>query len=223
MALVVTLAACSGGTDEAEADARHEGAVGLEAATSTTDAGSTTSSTPSATTSTTAVTTTATSDTVTVVTMELPLQATNDDVDEVQFPLWWRDDESGSGGTLVFAGGAIALDSAECFLEEQDAAGGGKILFAAQALAIAAGGDGIVLEASRYDEDSQFTGDHVKIDIIPGAGDPEEPQGTPESFSSIGDIGTVTADDSSVASAGDLTFISDAYDGEFIGSFEINC
>ena len=214
----MTLAACSGGADEA--DARTEDAVELEAATSTTDAGSTTSSTALTTTSTTAVTT---SDTVTVVTIELPLQATNDDVDEVQFPLWWRDDESGSGGTLVFAGAAIALDSAECFLEEQDAAGGGKILFAAQALAIAAGGDGIVLDVSRYDEDSQFTGDHVKIDIIPGVGDPEIPNGTPDRFSSIGDIGTVTLDDSSVASAGELTFTSDAYDGEFIGSFEINC
>ncbi len=162
IALVLTLVACSGGTDQAEVDALDE---------------------------------------------------------DIQFPEQWRDDESGMGGTLVFGGGLIALDSARCFLQEQDAVGGGKILFVAQAFAVTAGGDEIALDVSRYDEDSQFAGDDVKIEIS----HPEERE-LAMSLSSIGDIGTVTLDGSSVTSAGDLTFTSEVDDSiEFIGSFEINC
>lgn len=122
-----------------------------------------------------------------------------------------------SGGTLVLGDETIALDSARCFLEEQDAAaGGGKILFVAQAYGTNAAGDELVLDVSRYDEDSQFAGDDIIVDI----GDPFSDDAV--SMGAGGEVGTVTVDGSNV-SAGDLTFLDFDDATERNGSFEINC
>jgi len=121
------------------------------------------------------------------------------------------------GGTLVLGEETIELDSARCFLEEQDAAGGGgKILFVAQAFGVDAGGEELVLDVSRYDEDSQFTGDDIIVDI----GDPFSDDAV--SLRSGGEVGTVAVDGSNL-SAEDLVFVNFDDSTEQPGSFDINC
>ena len=120
------------------------------------------------------------------------------------------------GGTLVLGAETITLDSARCFLEEQESAGGGgKILFVAQGFGTTADGEPLTLDVSRYDEDSQFTGDDVIVDI----GDPFADSAV--SLTASGDIGTVTLDGSSLSADG-LTFVDDDF-SEQTGSFELNC
>ena len=121
------------------------------------------------------------------------------------------------GGELVIGDETITFDRARCFLQEQDAAGGGgKILFTAQAFGTNAAGDPITLDVSRYDEDSQFTGDDIILDI----GDPFSDDAV--SLASSADLGTVSVDGSTL-SAGDLTFVNFDDFSEQNGSFEINC
>jgi len=125
----------------------------------------------------------------------------------------------GSAGTLILGADTISLDSARCFLEEQDAAaGGGKILFVAQAFGVDANGDEVMLDASRYDEDSQFTGDDILVTI----GDPFA-----ESAVNLGanaDLGTMEINGSTVSADG-LTFENfDDFSGSGLeGSFSFNC
>ena len=126
-------------------------------------------------------------------------------------------EDGAGGGTLVLGDETIKFDGAQCFLQEQDAAaGGGKILFVAQGSGINAAGEEVLLDVSRYDEDSQFVGDDVSVDI----GDPFS--GAAVSWTGGGDIGTVTVDGSTV-SAGGLTFENFDEGTEQPGSFEINC
>lgn len=126
-------------------------------------------------------------------------------------------DGDGNGGTLVLGDETIAFDSARCFLDEQDAAaGGGKILFVVQAFGTNAAGDELTIDVSRYDEDSQFVGDDIIVDI----GDPFSDDAV--SLKANADLGTVAVDGSTV-SAGDLTFVNSDDAAEQMGSFEINC
>jgi hypothetical protein len=122
------------------------------------------------------------------------------------------------GGSLVLGDETITFDSARCFLEEQDAAaGGGKILFVAQAFGTNAAGDELVLDVSRYDEDSQFAGDDIIVDI----GDPFSD--TAVSLNASEPIGTVSVDGSTLSASG-LTFIDvDDFEQQLSGSFEVNC
>ncbi|NOX29276.1 MAG: hypothetical protein GXP35_04390 [Actinobacteria bacterium] len=124
---------------------------------------------------------------------------------------------AGNAGSLVLGAETIEFDSARCFLEEQDAAGGGgKILFVAQAFGETAAGEPIVVDVSRYDEDSQFTGDDIIIDF----GDPFSDDFV--SMSARTDLGTVTVDGSSLSASG-LTFVDSTDLAEQSGSFQINC
>lgn len=100
------------------------------------------------------------------------------------------------GGELTLGDEQIELDSSQCFLEEQEAAaGGGKILFVAQAFGKDAAGDQVVVDVSRFDEDSQFVGDAVDIVI----GDPLAEE-TVEYRSTL-ELGTVTVEGSTVSLA----------------------
>ena len=121
------------------------------------------------------------------------------------------------GGTLELGAETITFERARCFLEEQDAAaGGGKILFTAQAFGTNAAGDEVVIDVSRYDEDSQFAGDDIIVDI----GDPFSD--TAVSLNAVTDIGTVSVDGSTLSASG-LTFTNFDDFSEQPGSFEINC
>ena len=121
----------------------------------------------------------------------------------------------GDAGTLVLGDETITLDSARCFLEEQDAAGGGgKILFVGQAFGTNAAGEELVLDVSRFDEDSQFTGDDIIVDI----GDWE----TGTSWQAGADLGTVQLSGNTMSADG-LTFTNWDDMSEMTGSFEINC
>ena len=124
---------------------------------------------------------------------------------------------SGGSGALVLGDQTIAFDSARCFLQEQDAAaGGGKILFVAQAFGTDAAGEPVAIDVSRYDQDSQFFGDDIIVDI----GDPSSEDGV--SLGARGEVGTVTVDGSRI-SAATLTFLDFDDATEQSGSFEINC
>lgn len=130
-------------------------------------------------------------------------------------------DASGSGGVgggeLVLGDETIALDSARCFLEEQDAAaGGGKILFVAQGFGTTADGEAVVVDVSRYDEDSQFAGDDVLVDI----GDVTAGEST--SYGARGEIGAVEVDGSTLSADG-LTFTDFDAAEQLPGSFRIDC
>lgn len=125
---------------------------------------------------------------------------------------------SGGGGTLVLGDETIPLDSARCFLQEQDAAaGGGKILLTGQGMGVNAEGEEVLVDFTRWDEDSDFTGDDILVDI----GDPFS--GDTESYSFTGDIGAVSVDGSTISASG-ITFVNfDNDPPETVGSVVINC
>ncbi|MDW3218068.1 MAG: hypothetical protein R8F63_05590 [Acidimicrobiales bacterium] len=123
----------------------------------------------------------------------------------------------GTGGTVVLGDETITLDSARCFLQEQDAAaGGGKILFNAQGYGTNAAGDELVVDLTRWDEDSQFTGDDIIVDI----GDPFSDDAV--SYSATGEIGMITVDGSNL-STGEILFTNFDPFEELPGSVQLSC
>ncbi len=111
----------------------------------------------------------------------------------------------------------ITFDSSLCYLQEQDAAaGGGKILFVVQATGVNAAGDQVMIDVSRYDEDSMFSGDSVSVVV----GDPFA--GGDTSWAADGETGMVTLDGSN-ARADQLGFVNMDDMSEAPGSFDINC
>lgn len=78
-----------------------------------------------------------------------------------------QDQGSGSrpgGGSIVLDGETIPLDDVRCFLEPQPAAaGGGSILFVVQGEGENPQGEPVMIDISRYDDDSTFAGDLVDI------------------------------------------------------------
>jgi hypothetical protein len=124
---------------------------------------------------------------------------------------------SGGAGTLTLGDEVIELERARCFLEEQDAAaGGGKILFVGQGFGTLTDGTEFVLDISRYDEDSQFTGDDIKVDV----GDFRSEDFY--SWSVVADLGTIEQDGSTLRAEG-LTFRHSEDGSEITGAFEVNC
>jgi len=121
------------------------------------------------------------------------------------------------GGTLVLGEETISFDNTRCFLQEQDAAaGGGKILFVAQAFGTNADGDELLIDVSRYDEDSRFAGDDIVVDI----GDPFSAEAV--SWRANAELGTIQVDGSTVSADG-LTFVNFDDFSEMPGSFRISC
>ncbi len=119
------------------------------------------------------------------------------------------------GGTLTFDGEEIALDSSRCTFEEQDAAaGGGTIEFVAQGTGTTAAGDEVLVDVSRYSEESQFAGDRVSITIGDFA--------TGASYSGSDDAGTVSEDGATVE-ADDFPLVSDDDLSETTIAFSIDC
>ena len=123
----------------------------------------------------------------------------------------------GDAGSMVLGDETIVFTLAQCFLEEQDSAGGGgKILFVAQGSGTNAAGEAVLLDVSRFDEDSQFTGDKSNAVI----GDPFSDSAI--SWDANGDIGTVSVDGSTVSADG-LTWMNTDDFSEQPGSFVVNC
>ncbi|NNE10802.1 MAG: hypothetical protein HKN41_00990 [Ilumatobacter sp.] len=121
------------------------------------------------------------------------------------------------GGNVVLGDETIEFESTRCFLQEQDAAaGGGKILFVAQAFGTDADGEPVAVDVSRYDEDSMFHGDDVTVDVGDPFGD------SAVSWSGGGEVGTVTVAGSTVSADG-LTFVNSDDFSEQPGSFTIDC
>lgn len=83
----------------------------------------------------------------------------------------------GGSGTIDLDGEIIELSSVRCHLESQPAAaGGGNILFVVQGEGQDSAGEPVLIDISRFDEDSMFAGDDVQIYIgeITMAGDAVE-------------------------------------------------
>jgi hypothetical protein len=122
----------------------------------------------------------------------------------------------GGGGELVFGDETVEFDRALCYLQEQPVAGSdGTILLTAQGHGTTAAGEPVVVDFTRYDEESMFTGDDISVDFGDPFGDDFE------GYMAGLDLGAV-AQDGDVLSADDVSFMGD--DGtEVVGSFRIEC
>lgn len=124
-------------------------------------------------------------------------------------------EQGGGAGTLVLGGEEIDLGSGRCFLEEQPAAaGGGSILAVAQASGTTAAGEEVLIDFTRFSEDSQFAGDDVSVDVGPIADSVSYRGSTP--------VGTVSID-GDVVSASDLPLQNTDDGSEVTASFTISC
>lgn len=123
----------------------------------------------------------------------------------------------GGSGSIVLEGETIQLDSVRCHLDSQPAAaGGGNILFVVQGEGENSQGDAVMIDISRYDDESSFAGDSVDIVI----GDIMSDDAL--NLSAMAPTGSVTLD-GSTATADDLT-LDDFESGESIAaSFSIDC
>lgn len=122
----------------------------------------------------------------------------------------------GGSGTLVLDGETVEFDEVLCFLEPQEAAaGGGLILFVGQGMGVDAEGQDVLLDVSRYDEDSQFAGDVVSVEI----GDIMAGDNT--SLESRTAEGTVEVEGSTIRAEITLEDFTDF--SEVPASFELNC
>jgi hypothetical protein len=124
---------------------------------------------------------------------------------------------SGSGGgTLVLGDETIQLDSSRCFLQSQPVAGSeGNILATAQGFGTNAAGDEVSIDFTRFDEESQFTGDDISVVV-----------GNPFSDSSVSyfggvDLGAVDIS-GSVVSSPEFTLTGPDFE-EITGSFVLEC
>jgi hypothetical protein len=123
----------------------------------------------------------------------------------------------GGGGSLTLGDEVISLDRARCYMQEQDVAGSpGKILFTAQGFGTNADGEDLVLDISRYDEDSLFYGDDILVDV----GDPFSDDAV--SWHAASDFGTVEQDGSTLRADG-LTFMNGSDGSQVSGAFELAC
>ncbi len=126
------------------------------------------------------------------------------------------DGNSGGGGTLTFDGEEITLDSARCTFEEQDAAaGGGTIEFVAQGTGTNAAGETVLLDVTRFSEESMFAGDDVTVDIGEIA--------TATRFSGNEPAGTVSEDGSTVSATDFPVTGSEDFNDERNVSFSVAC
>ena len=76
----------------------------------------------------------------------------------------------GGGGVVTIGSETIELDRAQCYLQPQDAAaGGGTIEYNAQGKGTDAEGNEVLVDLSRYSEESQFAGDDAQIEFGPPA------------------------------------------------------
>lgn len=123
---------------------------------------------------------------------------------------------SGGSGTIVLGDETIEFDEVQCTLDPQEAAaGGGQILFVGQGLGVDADGQDVLLDVSRYDEDSQFAGDVVSVEI----GDIMAGDNT--SLESRTAAGTVEVEGSTIRAEVTLTDFTES--SELSASFEISC
>jgi hypothetical protein len=120
-------------------------------------------------------------------------------------------------GSVTIGDETITFDSARCYLQEQEAAaGGGSILATAQGFGTNADGEEVVVDFSRYDEESDFVGDHVTATI----GDPFSDEAINLAVTlDLGDVGI----DGSTVGAGGFAFQNLDDLSEVAGSFEIRC
>ncbi len=124
---------------------------------------------------------------------------------------------SGGDGRLVLGDETIEFDEILCMLEPQDAAaGGGQILFVGQGMGVDAAGQDVLLDVSRYDQDSEFEGDVVSVEI----GDLMA--GDNVSLESRSPVGTVTVEGSTIRL--DQMTLENVEDGsQQAASFELTC
>lgn len=130
----------------------------------------------------------------------------------------------GAEGTLVVDGETIELSGGFCTLEPQDAvAGGGQILFTGQASGVNGDGEEVMLDVTRFDEDSALEGDAIGV-VVGDAGDPDARSYSTGQFGVLPDRKDDHLSlDGSTISANDVELIDDEMEEHPVVSFEINC
>ncbi|MDO5741115.1 MAG: hypothetical protein Q4P07_13310 [Ornithinimicrobium sp.] len=125
---------------------------------------------------------------------------------------------SGGSGTLTMDSEVIEFATVLCYLQEQDSAGGGgKILYTAQATGVNAEGEDLMIDVSRYDEDSMFAGDSIEVVIGDYINDDSV------SYSLMGGEEKNVSVKGSTVSASGLELTSDDMSDTVTASFEMNC
>lgn len=124
---------------------------------------------------------------------------------------------SGGSGTLVLDGESIELDTVLCHLESQPSAGGGgNILFVVQGQGVDADAEPVMIDISRFDDESMFAGDSIEVYV----GEVTAEEGT--SLTASLPTGTVTLAGSK-ATADGLTLENLDTGTDHNASFDISC
>lgn len=121
----------------------------------------------------------------------------------------------GGGGSLTIGDETMKLDSARCFLEEQEAAGQ-TIELTGQASGTNSAGDQVTIDFTRYAASSDFAGDDISVTV----GDPFSDES--ENLGARLDSGAVTLDGKTL-SASSFEFKLDDGVTTTPGSFEMDC
>ena len=123
----------------------------------------------------------------------------------------------GASGTLTIGDETVELTEVLCHLEPQPAAaGGGNILLVVQGHGVDRAGEEVMIDFTRFDEESRFAGDAVQVyrgDILSGEA---------QELDTRQDAGIV-AMDGSIASANKLILADLTTGTEVEVSFEIAC
>lgn len=123
----------------------------------------------------------------------------------------------GGGGTMTLDGEEIAIDRTQCFLQPQEAAaGGGEIEFTGQGFGTNAAGDEVLIDVSRYSEESMFAGDSISVTV----GDPFSEDAL--NYSLVGGEGAILVDGSTLSGEG-VSVTDDRGTGDSVLSYELNC
>ena len=125
---------------------------------------------------------------------------------------------SGNAGFLMLGDERIDFDSARCYLQDQDAFGGGTIHATAQAYGTDAAGEEVLFDFTRFGADTDFEGDDVNVTV----GD--YTAGESVDYFGGADLGTFSIVGSTVTGTG---FNLQSFDFDepvdLPSSFEVNC
>jgi len=125
---------------------------------------------------------------------------------------------SANAGFLMLGDERIDFDNALCYLQDQDAFGGGTIHATAQATGTNAAGEEVLFDFTRFGADTDFEGDDVSVTV----GD--YTTGAAVEYLDVIALGSVSIQGNTVAGTGfNLTSFDFDEPVELASSFEINC
>lgn len=123
-----------------------------------------------------------------------------------------------NAGFLMLGDERIDFDSALCYLQDQDAFGGGTIHATAQATGTDSAGEEVLLDFTRFGADTDFEGDDLSVTV----GD--YTTGDSVEYRDVIDLGSVSIQGNSVIATGfNVTSFDFDEPVELAASFELNC